>query len=423
VVVTHPAQAVTQQFTWFDQQVTNTNSSYATPAQSGATPSNWTSPINYAGGRVYTRFQVVSKPSSKPLDVQICAWRNNFTIETCSYTKFRFSDEGTFYINFGAPNSWWKKNGNWSWATPFSPVRWMVKDPNTGKLMQTSSCGGACSTSAAVAGHNPMTFRVAAVVVAPGATLSPPASWTGCPASWSPSCPNPSGATTTTTRPTTTTTRPSTTTTTRPGATTTTTRPTTGGSKVAMIVGSAASIPPKDVPLRNRLVALGKTVVLVDDDGLTASQLSGASLVVVSSSVVPTKIPTWLATQATPLLDLEAYVQTTLRLATYNRELPGVSTLRIMNPSHPLAAGKSGDVAVQSAVALGVADPVASAVEIAQIPGATTASIYGIESGAALTSGNAPARRVGFFTSYDSPPVLTANGWALFDAAVKWLNP
>jgi hypothetical protein len=347
-----------------------------------------------------------------------------------------------------------------------------------------------------------MQFDVATVVVAAGATLAPPADWTGCPAAWSPQCPSPGGGTTNQapyvnagpdksgapstsisldgtvtddglpsgalTQTWTKVSGPGTVTfanasavdttatfsaagtyvvqlaasdgslsssdtatitvgtSTSSTTTTSTSTPTSGtNTKVAMIVGNAASIPPKDVATRNRLVSnLGRTVTLIDDDNLASSTVLGdAGLVVVSSSVVPTKIPSWLATVGVPLLDAEAYVQTTLRLATSGKEEASKTTLRVVNASHPLAAGKSGDVAVQSSFPMAVGYPVASAAVIARIPGASTASIYGIEAGAALTTGTAPARRVGFFFSYDSPPALTAAGWSFFDAAVTWLTP
>jgi hypothetical protein len=38
-----------------------------------------------------------------------------------------------------------------------------------------------------------------------------------------------------------------------------------------------------------------------------------------------------------------------------------------------------------------------------------------------MTSGSAPARRVGWYWGYTSPSATGANGWALFDAAMNWL--
>lgn len=426
VMVARPADGATQQFTWFDQVVSHTYNTYAQPTQSTATPASWNSPVNYAGGRVYARIQVLEKPSTKPLDLQICAWRHGerrWQYETCTRVIQRFTSTGVLWIDFGVPNTWWYMNGVWTWGTRFDVVRLMVKDPNTGKLMQTDNCGAYCSTTSAVSGHIPLKFDAHAIVVASGATLAPPSDWGGCPGSWSPAC---SGTTVPTTSSTTSTTKPptssttSSTTSTSTTSTTSTTVPS-SGKDAALLVGSAATIPSKDAAIRNRLVALGYKVVLVDDDGLTTAKLTGAELVVVSSSVVPSKIPSWLATWDAPLLDLEAYIQKTLRLATSAQELGSKTTVRIVSASHPLAAGRSGDVVVQGSVAMAAATPVSSAAVVARVPGTTSASLYGIEDGAALTSGTAPDRRVALFFSYDSPPTLTTAGWSLFDAAVTWV--
>lgn len=412
-LVARPASGATQQFLWYDQQVTHTERAYAEPTQSAATPASWVSPVSYVNGRVYTRVQVLSKPSTKPVDMQICVWRNSFAEESCSLTYLRYSTPGVYYVDYGVPSQWWKKGGTFSWATRFSPTRFMIKDPNTGKLLMTASCGASCSTASAVTGHVPISLDVATVVVAQGATLAPPADWTGCPAAWSPSCSG-GGATTTSTT--------STSVTTSTTSTTSTTIPPSGAGPVKLVVSTPGSIPPGDVPIRNRLLALGRTVQLVDDDGVSASSLAGASLVVISSSVVPSKIPASLASLAIPILDAEAYVQTTLKLATSGSERAATTSLQIVSASHPLAAGLTGTPVVQASAPLAVGGPAPGATVIARVPGLTSASVYGIDTGAALTSGAAPARRVGFFFSYDSPTRLTASGWKLFDAAVTWLS-
>jgi hypothetical protein len=209
------------------------------------------------------------------------------------------------------------------------------------------------------------------------------------------------------------------TTTTTTSSTSTTTS--TASGDVALIVGNAASLPPKDAPIKSRLTALGKRVRLVDDDAVTSSALSGVASIVISSSVVPTKVPSWLATYAVPVLNLEAYAQSTLRLASSGTEHAGQTLVKIVNAAHPLAGGRSGDVTVQTSAPLGAGQPVSSAAVVAR-SASGTAALYGIERGAALTSGTAPARRVGFFFSYDSPPALSSAGWTLFDAAVRWLG-
>jgi hypothetical protein len=400
IVVVRPAAGATQQFLWYDGLVTHTERAYATPTQTAQTPYSWYSPVNYAAGTVYTRINVVDKPSTKKLWLQLCVWRNSFKEESCS-SRREISTEGVYYFNFGTPNNWWKLNGTWSWGTPFSPTRIMLKDPNTGKLMQVYNCGAYCSTSSAVAGHIPITMDASSIVVASGATLAPPAKWAGCPF---PGC---GGGTATTT------------------SSSTSTTVASGTKKVAMIVGNASSLPPKDVPIRSRLVnALGRQVVLVDDDAVTSTALGGASLVLVSSSVVPSKIPSWLASHPVPILNAEAYIQTKLKMASSQGELAGKTSLEMRVPStDPMAAGKTGTVVVQGTVPMATGKPVSSATIVARVPGTTGGSVYRIAAGAALTSGSAAAKRAAFFFSYDSPPTVTSNGWALFDSAVKWLAP
>ncbi len=190
------------------------------------------------------------------------------------------------------------------------------------------------------------------------------------------------------------------------------------------MVGDASTLLVGDLPFRNRLDGLGFTVELIDDDTLSsAAVFDDASLVVVSSSVVPSKIPSWMATLPLPILNAEAYIQFTLRLATSPAEQGNVTTMGIVDGDHPLAGGLDGNVVVQQANPAGLAYPVAAATVIARIPGADKSSLYGIETGAALTTGTAPARRVGFFTSYGSQSKLTTAGWTLFDAAISWLTP
>jgi len=187
---------------------------------------------------------------------------------------------------------------------------------------------------------------------------------------------------------------------------------------IALVVGDATTLPSKDAPLRDRLVRLGRDVRLVDDDRLAAAAIEGASLVVVSSSVVPAKIPSWLATIPAPLLSAETYAHETLRLGRDAHERPG-TTLELTRTGSTLS-GRRGTVTVQSTAPLGSASPAAGATVLARVPGGD-AAVWTIDAGGALTSGTARARRAAVFLSYDSPPALTADGWAIVDAAVRWL--
>ena len=86
-----------------------------------------------------------------------------------------------------------------------------------------------------------------------------------------------------------------------------------------------------------------------------------------------------------------------------------------------LAAGLTGTVAVSTAAdTLPQGNPGAAAVIVARLPGTTTASDFAYDTGAAMPGLAAPARRVGLFLGDNTAAIFTANGWALFDAAVTW---
>jgi hypothetical protein len=90
--------------------------------------------------------------------------------------------------------------------------------------------------------------------------------------------------------------------------------------------------------------------------------------------------------------------------------------------THPLAAGLTGTVTVTSSSdtsSWGIVN--SNAFKIATIPGASSkAAIFAYEPGVAMPGLVAPARRVGFFLADQTASLLTASGWKLFDAAVRW---
>jgi hypothetical protein len=94
--------------------------------------------------------------------------------------------------------------------------------------------------------------------------------------------------------------------------------------------------------------------------------------------------------------------------------------------SHPLAAGFQNEtVQVNSngsifnyATGLG-----SGAIPIATIGNNSSQfTIFGYETGSAMTSGTAPARRVGFYMRDDAAVSnMGVNGLLFFDAAINWL--
>ncbi len=192
-----------------------------------------------------------------------------------------------------------------------------------------------------------------------------------------------------------------------------------------LLVGNATSPVGGDSSLRARLVANGFDVTLVDDDALSSSStVSGSDLVVVSASVNATLVPSWLADLAVPVLSNEWGAQATLRLGSAPQVVSDQTTLAIAVGGHPLAAGLSGNKVVSGLTSFGSVNAVApGATVVARLVGSTRIAIFGVQTGAALVSGTAAARRVGFFLAPAAAPKLNTNGWKLFDAAVAWLAP
>jgi hypothetical protein len=409
-------------------------------------PADYVSPNNYRDGRLYWRLDVTAKPSNKNVIGQLCFWRHGtrrFQYETCSPSSFDFSTEGTYYFDAGAPGSWWKLNGNYNWSLQASVIRFMLKDPVSGKLLFSKSCGNACYPNPEeLLNHVPVDMRLEVVMVSKGTTFTPPTNWRqGCPKAWSPLCSGSGGgggtttttegATTTTTRATTTT--QATTTTTRPttsttqGGTTSTTQggtlpsgsvpapPQGGGARVVVIAGSTSAS--GDANIVGTLADLGYDVDVVDVDVLEPGDLDGAAAAVVTSSIVPSALPAWLADLELPMLVSEAYVMDDLGMASSGSDGPNRTSLALTG--HPVGAGLQGTLQTSGPSPYVVAEPGPGAGIVATAGG--DVAVYAYEDGATMAAGTAPARRVGWFYSYETAKSTTADADRLLGHAVGWL--
>jgi len=128
---------------------------------------NWRSP-NIVAKKVLLQLEIVNKPTSKAIEIQVCAWRwkngRNFSggfDETCS-KRFGYTDEiGKHTLDLGSPNDWWVKGGGtFPWDKGPDVMRLMIKDTATQSLMMSSRCGSACySGSGSLAPHVPIRLR------------------------------------------------------------------------------------------------------------------------------------------------------------------------------------------------------------------------------------------------------------------------
>lgn len=196
------------------------------------------------------------------------------------------------------------------------------------------------------------------------------------------------------------------------------------GERIVFVTGSPGP-PAADVPVRQLLVGAGYQVVVIDDDAFDSGDVNGAALVMISSSVVPSKIGTFVRQLTVPVVTWEAHIypKLGLTLAGAKGEKGSSTTVSIVAPGHPLAAGLSGTVATNTtATAFSWGRPAASAVVVARFPGsAGDPVIFAYDRGQALASGPAAAgRRVALFPTYTTPTSLTTAGRSLVTAAVSW---
>lgn len=197
-----------------------------------------------------------------------------------------------------------------------------------------------------------------------------------------------------------------------------------GRPKPVLFVVGNLDLSSGDAATRKRIEFLGYPVKALAAGASTTADASGKAAVIVSSTVSSGAVSTKFRDVAIPVAAYEAFVFDDLGMATSVGEEWNQNDLNALDPAHPMAAGRSGAVTVYSAperlrwgVCGGGADVVAT------LPGANDrAVLFGYERGAPLVDGNAaPARRAGWFLSDTGVEVLTDDGFALFDASVRWL--
>lgn len=193
---------------------------------------------------------------------------------------------------------------------------------------------------------------------------------------------------------------------------------------IYLVTGNATSLPAGDAQIRGLLAATGRTVVNLDDDGLSAAAVADGDLVVLSSSVATAKVNATLADIAVPLVTWEAFLHKANKLATANGESTAATKrIRIANAAHPIAAGRTGIVAVTTTtnkLSWGTIAPGGTA--IAVVPGQPArATVFAYETGDLRTDATpAPSCRVGLFPDYNGASRLNANGIAIATAAINW---
>jgi hypothetical protein len=214
------------------------------------------------------------------------------------------------------------------------------------------------------------------------------------------------------------------------------------GASRALLVhgGEPDAVPAGDAVMLSHLEGLGFSVTQAVDAALSADDLLGKDLVVVSAStdgkVIRAKLPELgLRDAAVPVVTCESATFDLLGMTAARTwdgavilsgygSTPYHTTLEILAPDHPLAAGLTGARTIASAqVALSWGHPSASAIRVAAVGAGNHMAVqFAYERGAPMVGLDAPARRVACFVSAEAGEALTGDGWALFDAGVRWAS-
>ncbi len=192
--------------------------------------------------------------------------------------------------------------------------------------------------------------------------------------------------------------------------------------RAQLVVGDPASLG-ADATIKARLETLGYTVDVVDDNAASAAGAAGRNVVLVSQSVTPTALTNRLRDVPIPVVILKPWLYDDFALVAANAlGSNGRTSVTVTNPSHPLASGLSGHVAlVTSSTPMGWGTTLTSAEVVATVVGHP--AVFAYRPGAALDQGRTSAAcRVGLPYHQTAYPVMTAAGWTMFDAAVRWAD-
>ena len=199
-----------------------------------------------------------------------------------------------------------------------------------------------------------------------------------------------------------------------------------GWATAAKIVMVAANDPlnASDTDLKAHLEALGFEVEAHSTNEAQPVDTSGADGVLVCESVSSGNVTNAYRNVAMPLMTSESYILDDIKLAPDGTFDHAVGTgITIVDPSHPIAGGLSGDVKV-AAVAAEICSCSGIAVEGAIIANSQASGkpcIAAFEAGAVDMEGVAiPARRVYYFAHNNLIPSLTPEGWELVENSILW---
>ena len=204
-----------------------------------------------------------------------------------------------------------------------------------------------------------------------------------------------------------------------------------GGALQALFVVGTDSVPDlndSDAGVKALLESLGFAVTMANAPESTTEDAAGMDLIVTSATVNSGDVGDKFQATAIPVVNWEQALQDNYLMTgndgSDHSTIDGQMTVEIVNSTHALSSGLLPGVSTVATSELpwswGL--PTSGAVTIAHVAGdPAQVVVYGYEAGAAMFDGAvAPARRVMLYGGNDAFAAATAEGVALYDAAIRW---
>jgi hypothetical protein len=198
----------------------------------------------------------------------------------------------------------------------------------------------------------------------------------------------------------------------------------------ALFVVASTTLTAADSVLKTRLENLGFVVTVKAATASTTEDATNKTLVLVSPSCAATDVTTKFRDVSVPVIVANGALFRDMGMigsptGTHFGTSARQTQISIVSPLHPMAAGLTGMVTVATTkTTFTWAAPHSTAKIVATLASdATKATIFGYKFGDLMTGIKAPARRIGLYLAATTAASFTANGGALFDAAVRWAMP
>jgi len=194
---------------------------------------------------------------------------------------------------------------------------------------------------------------------------------------------------------------------------------------IAFVARDLSLSRPSDRVVRDTLVGLGHSVLVVDDNGVTLNETLDADLIVISSTVVANEVDDTFTNDARPILVWEPGLFSRMGLGSAGGTVSDQTELSLVDNTSLIGAHLSvGDVLVTgSRQSFSFGLPGGEAQVVATLVGDSgRAAIWRYAEGAQLSSGDpAAGRRVGWYQNNNTASRWTDDGQLLFEQAIEWL--